>query len=88
MTLSEPDNDIGENLDLLEDFAPRDRAERTLLKGLLQKPKDTAISQLAVDKIVSSLNSLDSKESKSAKKPKKSTLSKKKTRLIKRSNTN
>lgn len=46
LTLSEPDNDIGEYLDLLEDFAPRDRAERTLLKGFLQKPKE--ISNLAV----------------------------------------
>ena len=90
LTLSEPDNDIGENLDLLEDFAPRDRAERTLLKGLLQKPKE--ISNLASEKLqqVSSLASLQDskeKEKKSLAKKEKRSLTKKKTRLVKRSNT-
>ena len=68
MTLSEPENDIGENLELLEDFAPRDRAERTLLKGMLQKPKDISNQlaangsdkQLAIDSSVASLQ--DSKD--------------------------
>lgn len=88
LTLSEPDNDIGENLDLLEDFAPRDRAERTLLKGLLQKPKEISNLAASEKQHVSSLASLqDSKEKdkKSGKKEKQRSLSKKKTRLIKRS---
>ena len=55
---------------MLEDFAPRDRAERTLLKGLLQKPKD--ISSQAEKQQVSSLASLqDSKEKEGKKSSKK-----------------
>ena len=34
-TLSEPDNDLGENLDILDGFKPQDRADRILLLGLL-----------------------------------------------------
>jgi hypothetical protein len=35
LTLSEPDNEIGDNLDTLTNFVPQDRADRMLLKGLL-----------------------------------------------------
>ena len=37
LTLSEPDNDIAENIDRLVDFVPQNRSERVLLRGLLQK---------------------------------------------------
>ena len=47
MTLSEPDNDIAENIDRLVDFAPQNRSERVLLRGLLQK--QTNIDQDADD---------------------------------------
>ena len=45
-TLSEPENDINDNLDILNDFIPRDRPERILLKGLLQKQKDMSHLQV------------------------------------------
>lgn len=83
LTLSEPEHDIELHLDRLENYVPNERAERTLLKGLLAKPKD--ISYLDVDKQVSSLASLqESKDKSPSKKPKRS-LTKKKTKVEKNS---
>ena len=38
-SLSEPENDLGEHLDLLINFKPTNRTESHLLRGFLQKPK-------------------------------------------------